>query len=50
MPAQSETTKPVNPSSPLRSPVMSFFCACILVPFQLENETITVRTPSFTAC
>ena len=45
MPAQSETTKPVKPSSPLRTSVSRYRWPCSFCPFQLLNETITEPTP-----
>ena len=47
--AQSVTTNPENPSSPLSTSVMSRLLPCIGWPFQLLNDTITLPTPALIA-
>ena len=49
MPSQSETTKPVKPSSPLSTVVIRYWWPCSLTPFQLLNEIITEPTPRWIA-
>ena len=49
MPFQSETTKPVKPSSPLSTSVIRYWLPCIFTPFQLLYEIMTEPTPRCTA-
>ena len=46
MPPQSDTTKPVKPSSPLSTSVMRCASPWTLPSRVLENEVMTVRTPA----
>ena len=45
-PVQSPTTKPSKPMRPFRIVVSSGWWPCILVPFQLEYDAITVSAPA----
>ena len=47
--AQSETSKPVKPSSPLRTSVSRYRLPLIFTPFQLEYDTMMAPTPACTA-
>jgi hypothetical protein len=49
MPAQSETVKPVKPSSPLSTSVIRYRWPCSLLPCQLLNEIITEPAPRWIA-
>ena len=44
--AQSETTKPVNPSSPLRTSVSRWWSPWTLPAPVLENDAMTIRAPA----
>ena len=45
-PAQSDTTKPVNPSSPLRTSVSRWWSPWTLPAAVLENDAMTIRAPA----